>query len=133
MNTSVKASSVLIEVKSLNKFLGPKQNRQHILKDISFSINQGEYISIIGQSGSGKSTLMHLLGCLDSATSGELSFRGNRIDLLSSDDLADLRLKSFGFVFQRYNLLNSLSALENVALPAIYSSLNVGTRHTRAM
>lgn len=133
MNTSVKVSSVLIEVRSLNKFLGPKQNRQHILKDISFSINQGEYISIIGQSGSGKSTLMHLLGCLDSATSGELSFRGNRIDLLSSDELADLRLKSFGFVFQRYNLLNSLSALENVALPAIYSSLNVSARHTRAL
>ncbi|QNY17509.1 ATP-binding cassette domain-containing protein [Acinetobacter seifertii] len=133
MSTSVRVSSVLIEVKSLNKFLGPKQSRQHILKDISFSIEQGEYISIIGQSGSGKSTLMNLLGCLDSASSGELSFRGNRIDLLSSDDLAGLRLKSFGFVFQRYNLLNSLSALENVALPAIYSSLNVGARHTRAM
>ncbi|AYA02723.1 ATP-binding cassette domain-containing protein [Acinetobacter sp. WCHAc010034] len=133
MSTNSKASSVLIEVKNLNKFMGQKKNQQHILKDISFSIEQGEFISIIGQSGSGKSTLMHLLGCLDTATSGEFSFRGKRIDLLSPDELADLRLKSFGFVFQKYNLLNSVSALENVALPAIYSSLNASARRMRAM
>lgn len=133
MSTNSKANSHLIEVKNLNQYMGPKKNQQHILKDISFSIEQGEFISIIGQSGSGKSTLMHLLGCLDTATSGDISFRGKRIDLLSPDELADLRLRSFGFVFQRYNLLNSVSALDNVALPAIYSGLEESARQTRAM
>ena len=123
----------LIELKKINKFVGPDNNQQHILKDVSLSIEQGEFISIIGQSGSGKSTLMNLLGCLDQASSGQFLFRGQDISLLSNDELSSLRLKSFGFVFQRYNLLNALSALENVALPAIYSNLNAENRADRAL
>ena len=123
----------LIELKNLNKFVGPENNQQHILKDVSLSIEKGEFISIIGQSGSGKSTLMNLLGCLDQATSGQFLFNGQDTSKLSHDELSSLRLKSFGFVFQRYNLLNALSALENVALPAIYSNLKADERSSRAM
>lgn len=133
MSCSTTTNAVLIELKNINQFMGPQHNQQHVLKDINLSIEQGEYIAIIGQSGSGKSTLMNLLGCLDLATSGEIFFRGQAISRLCPDDLAELRLKSFGFVFQRYNLLNSLSALENVLLPAVYLNLDVQTRQARAM
>ena len=123
----------LIELKGLNKFVGPDNNQQHILKDISLSIEKGEFISIIGQSGSGKSTLMNLLGCLDYASEGQYIFQGENVYELSPDELSSLRLKSFGFVFQRYNLLNALTAVDNVALPAIYSNLNADTRRERAL
>ena len=122
----------LIELKNLNKYVGPENNQQHILKDVSLKIEKGEFISIIGQSGSGKSTLMNLLGCLDIASSGEYFFENNNVHELDEDQLSELRLKSFGFVFQRYNLLNALTASENVALPAIYSNLNAHDRSERA-
>lgn len=134
MSTSHSESqSSLIELKNINKYVGPENNQQHILKDVSLKIERGEFIAIIGQSGSGKSTLMNLLGCLDQASSGEFLFEGQQVGGLSPDELSDLRLKSFGFVFQRYNLLNALTALENVALPSIYSNLNSKARNKRAM
>lgn len=123
----------LIELKQLNKYVGPENNQQHILKHVSLTIEKGEFISIIGQSGSGKSTLMNLLGCLDQASSGEYLFEGEDVYSLDPDELSALRLSRFGFVFQRYNLLNALTALENVALPAIYSSLSAKQRQSRAM
>lgn len=123
----------LIELKQLNKYVGPQNNLQHILKDVSLRVEKGEFISIIGQSGSGKSTLMNLLGCLDQASSGEYLFDGEEVSSLEPNQLSALRLSRFGFVFQRYNLLNALSALENVALPAIYSNLSSKDRQSRAM
>ncbi|MDR2248598.1 ABC transporter permease [Acinetobacter sp.] len=121
-----------IELKNINKFVGSQGHEQIILKNINLNIKRGEFISIIGQSGSGKSTLMNILGCLDTASSGEYTFDGENIYNFEADQLSELRLKSFGFIFQRYNLLNSLTALENVALPAIYSNLNTKLRLERA-
>ena len=92
------------------------------LKGISISIYDGEFVAITGKSGSGKTTLMHLIGCLDLPTSGEYFIDGQNVAHLSSDQLAEIRNKKIGFVFQKFNLLPDLTALENVALPALYAS-----------
>ncbi len=110
-----------IRLESLNKIIGEGENAAHILKDVHFSIQKGEFVAIIGQSGSGKSTLMNILGCLDSFTSGTYTLMGQNVQTLAPDALADLRNQTFGFIFQRYNLLGVLDAQENVALPAIYN------------
>ncbi len=91
------------------------------LDKVSLSIDKGEFVAIMGQSGSGKSTLMNILGCLDTPSEGEYRIHGQSVSSLNPDQLSALRLKTFGFVFQRYQLLSSLNATENVALPAIYS------------
>ncbi|QIW15713.1 macrolide ABC transporter permease/ATP-binding protein MacB [Pasteurellaceae bacterium RH1A] len=111
----------IIEIKNLNRYFGEGENRVHILKDVSLSIEKGDFVAIIGQSGSGKSTLMNIIGCLDTATSGSYKIDGKETAQLSGDQLSDLRSQKFGFIFQRYNLLSSLTAAENVALPAIYA------------
>ncbi|WP_416351156.1 MacB family efflux pump subunit [Alteromonas sp. 14N.309.X.WAT.G.H12] len=102
------------------------------LDDISLTIRKGEFVAIMGQSGSGKSTLMNILGCLDTPSNGTYTIHGHDVSQLSNDQLSALRLKTFGFVFQRYQLLPSLSALENVALPAIYSHMPVQAREEKA-
>ncbi|VEH66807.1 antimicrobial peptide ABC transporter permease [Rodentibacter pneumotropicus] len=89
-------------------------------------------MAIIGQSGSGKSTLMNIIGCLDTATSGSYKIDGKETNQLSADQLSDLRSQKFGFIFQRYNLLSSLTAAENVALPAIYAGIPQSQRLDRA-
>lgn len=122
----------IIEIKNINKFFGEDENRVHILKNISISIEKGDFVSIIGQSGSGKSTLMNIIGCLDKASSGEYYVDGEEVSKLSSDELSELRKRKFGFIFQRYNLLSSLTAQENVALPAIYAGISQETRMSRA-
>ena len=114
----------IIEAEGINKFFGTGQNRVHVLKDMSFAIEEGDFVAIIGQSGSGKSTLMNILGCLD--------IGGVDIGTLDSDELAELRGKRIGFIFQRYNLLSTLSATENVALPAVYSGVDKKARLDRA-
>ena len=91
---------------------------------MSFAIEEGDFVAIIGQSGSGKSTLMNILGCLDTQSSGVCRIGGVDIGTLDSDELAELRGKRIGFIFQRYNLLSTLSATENVALPAVYSGVD---------
>lgn len=122
----------IIKLKKINKFFGSGENRVHVLKDVDFSVEKGDFVSIIGQSGSGKSTLMNIIGCLDTPTEGSYKINGQEVAKLSKDELAALRSKTFGFIFQRYNLLSSLDAVENTALPAIYSGVKKDERIKRA-
>ncbi|KGQ39996.1 macrolide transporter [Gallibacterium anatis] len=122
----------IIEIKNLNKFFGEGENQVHILKNIHLEIEQGDFIAIIGASGSGKSTLMNIIGCLDTASSGSYQIAGKETAKLSADQLSELRQQRFGFIFQRYNLLSTLSAQENVALPAVYTGMAKPQRLQRA-
>lgn len=122
----------LIEIEKLNKYFGEGENRAHILKDIDLTIEQGDFVAIIGASGSGKSTLMNIIGCLDTASSGICRIGGKETQQMTSDELSDLRQRKFGFIFQRYNLLSALNANENVALPAIYAGMDSASRKERA-
>ena len=122
----------IIEIKDLNRYFGEGENRVHILNSVSLNIEKGDFVAIIGQSGSGKSTLMNIIGCLDTATSGSYKINGKETIELSKDQLSDLRSQKFGFIFQRYNLLSSLTAAENVALPAIYAGMPQEKRLSRA-
>ncbi|MDA3979444.1 MacB family efflux pump subunit [Gallibacterium sp. AGMB14963] len=122
----------IIEIKNLNKFFGEGENRVHILKNIHLDIQQGDFIAIIGTSGSGKSTLMNIIGCLDTPTSGSYKITEQETATLTADQLSELRQQRFGFIFQRYNLLPTLNAQENVALPAVYTGMAKEERLTRA-
>jgi putative ABC transport system ATP-binding protein len=102
------------------------------LRGVTLSIDQGDYVAIVGPSGSGKSTLMHLLGCLDRPTSGSLLLGGRDVADLSDSELADLRNHTIGFVFQSFQLLGRTSALENVALPLVYRGVRRAERRVRA-
>ena len=113
----------LIECNNINRYFGSGENRVHVLKNISLSIEKGDFVAIIGQSGSGKSTLMNILGCLDTASSGSYRVEGTETSAMSADELAGLRRKRFGFIFQRYNLLSAINARDNVALPAVYAGI----------
>ena len=103
-----------------------------VLKGIDLDIEQGEYVALMGPSGSGKSTLMNLLGCLDTPTSGTYFLNGNDVSNMSDDELAEIRNKEIGFVFQTFNLLPRTTALENVALPMVYAGVSKNDRTTRA-
>lgn len=103
-----------------------------VLHDISLSIHEGEFVAIMGASGSGKTTLMNIIGCMDRPTVGHYNLRGRDVALLGADELAALRRTTFGFIFQRYNLLANASARENVEMPAIYAGLPASRRHERA-
>jgi len=113
----------MIELKNITKVYRSSGVETKVLKDISFSINEGEFVSIIGPSGSGKSTLMHILGCLDTPTSGQYFFEGKDVSQFSDDELADIRKKKIGFVFQSFNLLPRATVLRNVELPLIYANV----------
>jgi len=104
-----------------------------VLKGISLEIFKNEYVALMGPSGSGKSTLMNILGCLDSPTGGKYILNGKDVSKMPDDDLADVRNREIGFVFQQFNLLPRLTAAENVALPLIYSGVNKKDRMDRAM
>ncbi len=113
----------MIEVKNVTKVYKTGDVENKVLKGISFSISDGEFVAIIGPSGSGKSTLMHILGCLDTPTSGQYFFEGKDVSQLSDDELADIRKKKIGFVFQSFNLLPRTTVLRNVVLPLAYANV----------
>jgi len=113
----------MLEVKNVTKVYKSGSVENKVLKGISFSIADGEFVAIIGPSGSGKSTLMHILGCLDSPSSGQYFFDGKDVSKLSDDELADIRKKKIGFVFQSFNLLPRATVLRNVVLPLTYADV----------
>ncbi|MPM03277.1 putative ABC transporter ATP-binding protein YknY [bioreactor metagenome] len=125
---------MLIEIKDVYKIYNEGyENEVRALNGISLSIDRGEFVAIIGQSGSGKSTLMNLLGCLDIPTYGEYSLDGTDVTELSDRQLAHVRNKQIGFIFQGFNLIPSLNALENVELPLIYQGLGGTERYDRSI
>ncbi len=113
----------MIEVKNITKVYKTGDFENKVLKGISFSINEGEFVAIIGPSGSGKSTLMHILGCLDTPTTGQYFFEGKDVSRFSDDELAEIRKRKIGFVFQAFNLLPRTTVLRNVMLPLIYANV----------
>lgn len=122
----------LLELTDVSRHYGHGDATVKALDHVSLTINDGEFVAIMGQSGSGKSTMMNLLGCLDRPSAGRYRIRGTDIAALSPDELAALRRETFGFVFQRYNLLATATAEENVEIPAIYAGLDRTERRTRA-
>ena len=122
----------MIECKNLKKIYYNGETETRALDGVSFRIEKGEFISIIGPSGSGKSTLMHILGALDTPTSGEYSFDNQEVSKLDDDQLSDMRRNKIGFVFQSFNLLPRTTVLRNVMMPLIYSDLSQKEREVRA-
>ncbi len=111
---------VLVDIRDVSKVYNPGENEVRALDHVTVTIEEGEYVAIIGQSGSGKSTLMNILGCLDVPTEGEYFLHGNDVKELDDDELSDIRNQEIGFIFQGFNLIANLTALENVELPLIY-------------
>jgi putative ABC transport system ATP-binding protein len=126
------ASEGMIEVQDLKKTYEMGDVSVHALKGVTFRINRGEFVAIVGPSGSGKSTLMNLLGCLDTPSSGSYRLDGLEVANLLPNDLALVRARKLGFVFQQYNLLPRLNALRNVEMPLVYRGIAAGERHRRA-
>jgi len=122
----------VISVKELSKIYIMGTTEVRALQSVSLNIGKNEYVAMMGPSGSGKSTLMNLLGCLDTPTSGEYNLSGINVSTMSDDELAEVRNKEIGFVFQTFNLLPRLSALENVALPLVYAGMSKAARNARA-
>ncbi len=122
----------LIELKNIKKSYPLEGLELKILKGISLTIEQGEFVAIMGPSGSGKSTLMNILGCLDKPTSGKYFLNGKEVDRMNSDELAEIRNRNIGFVFQGFNLLSRTSAIENVELPMVYGKVAAEDREKRA-
>ncbi len=123
----------MIKINSLSKEYVMGDNKLLALNEVNVSIDEGEFVSIMGSSGSGKSTLMNIIGCLDVPSSGDYFFRNNNISSYNSNKLAELRNKDIGFVFQNFNLLPRLNALENVVLPLLYSGRALNERNKLAL
>lgn len=126
------ASQALIELKNISRHFGSGNAAVTVLKDISLSVQAGEMLAIIGASGSGKSTLMNIIGCLDKPSEGEMHIMDVPTRVATSDQLAQLRSQYIGFIFQRYHLMPYLTALENVAIPALYTAMPAADRQQRA-
>jgi putative ABC transport system ATP-binding protein len=122
----------LISMRNIWKTYQMGVEELHALRGVSFDVKKGEYLAIIGPSGSGKSTLMNLIGCLDSPSKGEYWINGHQVAEMTDDELAKIRNKEIGFVFQTFNLLARATALHNVELPLIYSGMRSGERHEKA-
>ena len=122
----------MIAMKSINKGYMLGEERLPILKDISFSVDKGEYVAILGPSGSGKTTLMNVMGCMDSLDTGEYYLNGFPIHTMKAEELTQVRNREIGFIFQGFNLIANLNAIENVELPLIYRGIGKSERHRLA-
>ncbi len=125
--------SALVQIEDLSKIYNPGENEVRALDHVNLEIEDQEFVAIIGHSGSGKSTLMNMLGCLDVPTSGTYRLHGKDVSDLSDDELSDIRNKEIGFVFQGFNLIQNLTALENVELPLIYRKVGKAKREELAV
>jgi len=125
-------SKPLIKITNIKRDFALGNEIVYVLKGIDLEINKGEYVALMGPSGSGKSTLMNLLGCLDTPTSGNYILNGKDVSQMQDDELADIRNKEIGFIFQTFNLLPRTTALDNVALPMIYAGYSKSERNARA-
>ena len=123
----------LIKVEDLCKIYNPGENEVRALDHVSLEIKKGELVAIIGQSGSGKSTFMNMLGCLDVPTSGKYYLNGTDVSEMSDNELSEVRNREIGFIFQGFNLIANLNAIENVELPLIYRGIDRKTRHQLAI
>ena len=132
VSTAPDASEALIRMEHIWKTYQMGTEELHALRDVSFTVKKNEYLAIIGPSGSGKSTLMNLIGCLDSPTKGDYWINGNLVSDMSDDELARIRNKEVGFVFQTFNLLARATALHNVELPLIYAGIRASDRQELA-
>lgn len=122
----------IIDIRNIAKIYEMGDEEVHALRDVTLTIKQNEYIAVMGPSGSGKSTLMNMLGCLDTPTSGTYLFKGENVSEMSDDDLAEIRNREIGFVFQTFNLLPRATSLQNVELPLVYRGLKSKERIERA-
>ncbi|ESU22329.1 ABC-type transport system, ATPase component [Flavobacterium enshiense DK69] len=125
-------SKPIIEIKGITRDFPLGNETVYVLKGIDLHINKGEYVALMGPSGSGKSTLMNLLGCLDTPTAGSYVLNGKDVSKMKDDELAEIRNKEIGFVFQTFNLMPRTTALDNVALPMIYAGYDKNSRNKRA-
>jgi putative ABC transport system ATP-binding protein len=123
----------IIHLENIRKSYFMGRNELEVLRGINLDIFKNEYVALMGPSGSGKSTLMNIIGCLDTPTEGSYILNGNAVSKMSDNELAGIRNKEIGFVFQQFNLLPRLTALENVALPLVYAGLGKKQRNERAM
>ena len=123
----------LIELKDVYKIYPMGDETVHALDGVSLSIDQGEFVAIVGSSGSGKSTAMNIIGCLDVPTSGSYHLGGVDVSTMDDDQQAEIRNKMLGFIFQQYNLIPKLSVLENVELPLLYAGVHGGAHHPRQL
>jgi putative ABC transport system ATP-binding protein len=122
----------IIEIKNITRDFPLGNEIVHVLKGIDLTINRGEYVALMGPSGSGKSTLMNLLGCLDTPTGGTYVLNGKYVSEMEDEELAEIRNKEIGFVFQTFNLMPRTTALDNVALPMVYAGYSKSERNERA-
>lgn len=129
----INVMSTLVQIEDLSKIYNPGENEVRALDHVNLEIEDQEFVAIIGHSGSGKSTLMNMLGCLDVPTSGTYRLHGKDVSDLSDDELSDIRNKEIGFVFQGFNLIQNLTALENVELPLIYRKVPKAKREELAV
>jgi len=129
----IEARTALIAARELTKAYTMGDQTVHALRGVSLDIDEGEFVAVMGASGSGKSTLMNILGCLDQPTTGMYRLAGEAVHNMEADELASLRNRRIGFVFQEFNLLPRTSAAENVELPMIYSGVKAALRRERAM
>ena len=125
--------NIIIELKEIVRHFRVGSEVVKALRSVSLSIRKNEFVALMGPSGSGKSTLMNLVGCLDTPTSGHYVLNGNDVSTLTDDELAEIRNKEIGFVFQTFNLLPRATALDNVILPLIYAGFNKSQREERAL